>query len=135
MNNGRQVPESPLLWDGQRYSIGFADLEHKLADPQTSLMSLCNPHNPVGKIWDRQTLERGGELCEKHHVTVVSDEIHCDLTAPGCSYTPFASALEVCRRISITCVAPTKAFNLAGPEYRRGRRAQCLCSECRHCCL
>ncbi len=114
VNNGRQVLESPLLWDGQRYSIDFADLEHKLADPQTSLMILCNPHNPVGKIWDRQTLERIGALCEKHHVTVVSDEIHCDLTAPGRSYTPFASASEVCRKISITCVAPTKAFNLAG---------------------
>lgn len=114
VNNGRQVLESPLLWDGQQYSIDFADLEHKLADPQTSLMILCNPHNPVGKIWDRQTLERIGALCEKHHVTVVSDEIHCDLTAPGRSYTPFASASEVCRKISITCVAPTKAFNLAG---------------------
>lgn len=114
LNNGRQVLESPLLWDGQQYSMDFADLEHKLADPQTSLMILCNPHNPVGKIWDKETLARIGALCEKHHVTVISDEIHCDLTAPGCRYTPFAAASEACRRISITCIAPTKAFNLAG---------------------
>lgn len=114
LNNGRQVLESPLLWDGQQYSIDFEDLEHRLADPQTSLMILCNPHNPVGKIWDKETLAKIGALCEKHHVTVISDEIHCDLTAPGCQYTPFAAVSEVCRRISITCVAPTKAFNLAG---------------------
>lgn len=114
LNNGQQVLESPLLWDGQQYRIDFADLEYKLADPQTSLMILCNPHNPVGKIWDKETLSRIGELCEKYHVTVISDEIHCDLTASGCSYTPFAAVSEACRRISITCIAPTKAFNLAG---------------------
>lgn len=114
LNNGRQMLESPLLWDGKQYSIDFADLEHKLADPQTSLMILCNPHNPVGKIWDKETLARIGEMCKRHHVTVISDEIHCDLTAPGCQYTPFAAVSEVCRRISITCISPTKAFNLAG---------------------
>lgn len=114
LNNGRQVLESPLLWDGRQYHINFADLEHKLADPQTTLMILCNPHNPVGKIWDKETLARIGALCKKYHVTVISDEIHCDLTAPGCAYTPFAAASEECRRISVTCIAPTKAFNLAG---------------------
>lgn len=114
LNNGRQVLESPLLWDGRKYSIDFTDLEQKLSGPQTTLMILCNPHNPVGKIWDKETLARIGALCEKHHVTVISDEIHCDLTAPGCQYTPFAAASDVCRRISITCVAPTKAFNIAG---------------------
>ena len=77
-------------------------------------MLLCNPHNPVGKIWSRETLGRIGELCAKHHVLVLSDEIHCDLTDPGCEYIPFASVSEVCRDNSITCVAPTKAFNLAG---------------------
>ncbi len=114
LNNGRQVLQSPLRYEKGNYSIDFADLEEKLADPQTSLMILCNPHNPVGKIWDRDTLARIGELCEKHHVTVLSDEIHCDLTDPGCSYTPFASVSEACRTNSITCIAPTKAFNLAG---------------------
>lgn len=64
------------------YSIDQEDLEEKLADPQTSMLILCNPHNPVGKIWDRETLERIGELCFKHHVLVLSDEIHCDITRP-----------------------------------------------------
>lgn len=114
VNNGRQVLESRLQYDGMQYHINFADLEQKLSDLQTSLMILCNPHNPVGKIWNRETLERIGELCRKHHVIVVSDEIHCDLTDPGCAYIPFASVSEACRENSITCMAPTKAFNLAG---------------------
>lgn len=114
LNHGRQVLESPLLWDGSEYQIDFTDLEQKLADPQTSLMILCNPHNPVGKIWDKETLAHIGALCHKHHVTVISDEIHCDLTAPGHQYVPFAAASEECRNISITCIAPTKTFNLAG---------------------
>ena len=114
LNNGRQVLESPLTYKNGSYEIDFEDLEDKLSDPQTSLMILCNPHNPVGKIWDRETLERIGELCWKHHVIVLSDEIHCDLTDPGCGYVPFASVSEHCRDNSVTCIAPTKAFNLAG---------------------
>jgi cystathionine beta-lyase len=77
-------------------------------------MILCNPHNPVGKIWDRDTLEKIGELCAKHFVTVISDEIHCDLTDPGKEYVPFASVSKTCADISVTCVAPTKTFNIAG---------------------
>lgn len=114
INNGRRVLESPLMYDGEAYDIDFQDLEQKLADPQTTMLILCNPHNPIGKIWSRDTLERIGELCWKHHVLVVSDEIHCDLTAPGRQYVPFASVSEKCRTNSITCIAPTKAFNLAG---------------------
>ncbi len=113
-NNGRNVLESPLVYDGNGYSIDFADLEEKLSLPQTSLMLLCNPHNPVGKIWDRDTLARIGNLAAKHHVLVVSDEIHCDLTDPHREYIPFASVNRECRDNSITCIAPTKAFNLAG---------------------
>ena len=78
------------------------------------LMILCNPHNPIGKIWDRETLSQIGALCKKHHVVVLSDEIHCDLTVPGTEYIPFASVSEDCSDCSITCIAPTKAFNLAG---------------------
>ena len=113
-NNGRRVLESPLSYQQGAYSIDWADLEQKLADPQTTLMLLCNPHNPVGAIWDRETLARIGELCWEHHVLVLSDEIHCDLTDPGYGYTPFASVSDHCRRNSIICVAPTKTFNLAG---------------------
>ncbi len=113
-NNGRNILESPLVYENGVYSIDFEDLEEKLANPQTTLMLLCNPHNPVGKIWDRETLARIGELCARHHVLVLSDEIHCDLTDPGYEYVPFASVSEICRDNSITCFAPTKAFNLAG---------------------
>lgn len=113
-NNGRVILESPLVYDGREYAVDWADLEEKLSDPQTTLMLLCNPHNPVGKIWDRETLARIGELCHKYHVLVLSDEIHCDLADPGCEYIPFASVSDICRDNSITCVAPTKAFNLAG---------------------
>lgn len=114
INNGRRVIECPLVYDGDKYEIDFVDLEKKLSDPQTTLMILCNPHNPVGKIWGRETLAEIGRLCEKHRVTVISDEIHCDLTAPGKEYIPFASVSDTCKNISITCVAPTKAFNIAG---------------------
>lgn len=114
INNGRNVLENKLRLDGEEYHIDFEDLEEKLSNPQTTLMILCNPHNPIGKIWNKETLERIGELCEKHHVLIVSDEIHCDLTKPRSSYTPFASVSEACRLNSITCLAPTKAFNLAG---------------------
>lgn len=113
-NNGRNVLESPLAYDGGEYQIDFTDLEEKLSNPQTTMLILCNPHNPVGKIWDRETLQRIGDMCRRYHVLVLSDEIHCDITKPGQNYTPFASVSENCRCNSITCVAPTKAFNLAG---------------------
>jgi len=114
LNNGCRVLESPLIYKNGRYSMDFDDLEKKLSDPQTTLMILCNPQNPAGKIWDRKTLEKVGDLAKKHGVTVVSDEIHCDITEPGKNYVPFASVSEVCREISVTCIAPTKAFNMAG---------------------
>ncbi len=114
VNNGRNIAESPLRYDGNTYQMDFEDLERKLSDPQTTLMILCNPHNPVGRIWSREELEQVGELCRKYHVIVISDEIHCDLTSPGQEYIPFASVSENCKNTSITCMAPTKAFNLAG---------------------
>ncbi|MBQ5951838.1 MAG: PatB family C-S lyase [Lachnospiraceae bacterium] len=113
-DNGREVLSSRLLETEEGYSIDFADLEEKLADPQTALLFLCNPHNPIGRAWDRETLARIGALCEKHHVTVIADEIHCDVTDPGVDYVPFASVDDTCARISVTAIAPTKAFNLAG---------------------
>ena len=114
VNNGRNVIENPLRYDENGYQMDFEDLERKLSDPQTTLMILCNPHNPVGRIWSREELGQVGELCRKYHVTVISDEIHCDLTSPGKEYIPFASVSESCRNHSITCITPTKAFNLAG---------------------
>lgn len=114
VNNGARVLENPLLYENGSYSVDFDDLEKKLADPQTTLMILCNPHNPVGRIWDRDTLARVGDLAVRYHVTVISDEIHCDVVRPGKGYIPFASVSDNCRACSVTCVAPTKAFNLAG---------------------
>ena len=114
INNGCRVLESPLIYSDRGYSIDFSDLEEKLSNPQTTLMILCNPHNPIGRIWDRETLAHIGQLCAKHHVTVISDEIHCDLTEPGKSYVPFASVSDICRDISITCIAPTKTFSIPG---------------------
>lgn len=114
VNNGRYVLECPLQYENGIYSIDFEALEKKLADPQTTMLIFCNPHNPVGEIWSSETIKKVGELCAKYHVLVVSDEIHCDLTEPGNSYIPFASVSDTCRENSITCIAPTKSFNLAG---------------------
>lgn len=121
LNNGRVPVEIPLSRsvgaDGRiGYSVDFDALEEGLADPQTTLLLFCNPHNPVGKIWDRETLAMVGALCAKHGVTVISDEIHCDITEPGKSYVPFASVNEVNAKITVTCIAPTKAFNCAGMQ-------------------
>jgi cystathionine beta-lyase len=113
-NNGREALECPLYYNGEKYELSYVDLERELADPQTSMMILCNPHNPIGKIWDRETLAEIGEMCKQYHVIVIADEIHCDLTEPGCDYVPFASVSDACRDNSITCIAPTKTFNLAG---------------------
>ncbi len=114
VNNGCRVLESPLKYENGVYSIDWADLEKGLSDPQTSLLILCNPHNPVGRIWTKEELAGIGDLCKKYHVTVVSDEIHCELTEPGLEYTPFAAVNDTCREISVTCVSPSKAFNIAG---------------------
>lgn len=114
VNNGRFPVESPLAFDGEKYSIDFERLEKDLSDPQVSLMILCNPQNPTGNIWSREDLAKIGALCKKHGVTVFSDEIHCDIAEPGKGYVPFASASETCAEISITGIAPTKCFNIAG---------------------
>jgi cystathionine beta-lyase len=113
-NNGRNILECPLDYENGAYSINFEALEKACADPQSTLLILCNPHNPAGILWDRETLARIGAICEQNHVTVLSDEIHCDLTIPGKSYIPFASVSDTCADISVTCIAPTKTFNIAG---------------------
>ena len=114
LNNGCRVIENPLIYENGEYRMDLDDLEKKLADPQTNVMLLCNPQNPAGKIWDKKTLASVGKMAARCGVTVISDEIHCDLTTPGRDYVPFAAASDICREISITCLAPTKAFNLAG---------------------
>lgn len=114
INNGRFVKECPLGFDGKKYFIDFKRLEADLSDEQVSLMILCNPQNPTGNIWQKEELSRIGELCKKYGVIVLSDEIHCDIVRPGKKYVPFASASKTCASISVTCLSPTKCFNLAG---------------------
>jgi len=114
LNNGRFLTENRLIYQDGEYHIDFVDLEQKLSNPQTTMMILCNPHNPVGKVWDKDILNKIGKLCARHMVLVLSDEIHCDLTHPGVDYTPFASVSDICAVNSITCTAPSKTFNLAG---------------------
>ncbi len=114
INNGRRVLESPLICENGRYRMDLEDLEKKMSDPQCRMMLLCNPQNPGGEIWSADTLKRVGELALKHHVLVFSDEIHCDITAPGKEYVPYMSVSDECRNNCITAISPTKAFNIAG---------------------
>lgn len=113
-DNGRRIQENPLIYRDGRYGMDFDDLDIKLSDPDTKLMILCNPHNPSGNIWSMEDLKKVGALCAKHGVTLISDEIHCDLTEPGKGYVPFAAASADFPELGIACIAPTKAFNLAG---------------------
>ena len=113
-NNGRIPLECKLVFDGAKYDIDFDDLESKLADKQTSLMLLCNPHNPGGIVWTKEQLAKIGKLAYENNVVVLSDEIHCDLTDPDVAYTPFASVDDTCKYNSVTCISATKAFNIAG---------------------
>ena len=114
LNSGRNVLSSDLVYEGGEYKIDFSDLESKLKNPQTTLMILCNPHNPVGKLYTKEELAKIGELCHKHGVTVISDEIHSDFVRPGKKLVPFAEASEICSNISVTLVSASKTFNLAG---------------------
>ena len=113
-NNGCEILSSPLLRDRDTYRMDFDDLERKASDPRTRLFLLCNPHNPAGRVWTREELQRAGEICLRHGVTVLSDEIHCELVYPGHTYTPFASLSEEFQRHSVTCISPSKSFNIAG---------------------
>lgn len=113
-NNDCKALSSPLVYADNTYTIDYEDLERKAADPRTTLMILCNPHNPAGRVWTREELTRIGEICIRHNVTVVADEIHCELVMPGHTYTPFASISEEFLQHSVTCVSPSKAFNIAG---------------------
>lgn len=109
----RTLVENPLAFDGKRYTMDFTDLEQKIG-PDVKMLILCSPHNPVGRVWTKEELLRLGELCVKHDVLVVADEIHGDLVRKAYRHTPFASLSESFAQQSITCTAPSKTFNLAG---------------------
>ena len=109
-DNNRKVLENPLIYENGEYRIDFDDLDEKLS--RSKMMILCNPHNPVGKIWSADDLNRIGELCRKHDVVLISDEIHCDLTDPNVKYNPFETSSSYDN--VITCLSPSKSFNIAG---------------------
>ena len=103
---------SPLKFDGKHFIVDWDDFEAKCA--QAKVFLLCNPHNPVGRVWTREELLLMAEICRRNNVFVVSDEIHCELTYPGHDYTPWATLPEQYVKNSVSCISPTKAFNIAG---------------------
>ena len=113
-NNAAQIVSSSLLLEDGRYRMDFADFEKKAADPATTLFILCSPHNPVGRVWTREELTRLGEICLRHNVLVIADEIHADLIYKGVTFTPFAGISEALAQNTVVCTAPSKTFNLAG---------------------
>jgi len=113
-NNGCRMVTSDLVYEDNTYHINFDDLEAKASQPDVKVMILCNPHNPAGRVWTREELTRIGEICLRHDVFVISDEIHCELTFPPYRYTPFASINNDFLMHSATCTSPSKAFNIAG---------------------
>jgi len=114
LNNGRFVLDCPLKYEGNTYEIDFLALENALKDKQCKLMIMCNPHNPVGKIFSKEDLRKVVDLCYKYDVKIISDEIHCDITLPDKKYNPLLSVSEKAKEIGIMLISPTKAFNIAG---------------------
>lgn len=112
--NGRKVVNNPLyLGDDNRYHIDFEDFERKLVEEKIKLFILCSPHNPVGRVWTAEELCHLGDLCVRHHVIVISDEIHADFVFQG-KHQVFAGLKKEYEPISVICTAPSKTFNLAG---------------------
>lgn len=111
---GRKTVDNPLQYDGHRYTIDFEDLEQKAQSAK--LLFLCNPHNPIGQVWSRADLIRLGEICIRYGVLVIADEVHADLVLGDTPHVPFASISEEFASHSVTCVAPSKTFNLAGMQ-------------------
>lgn len=112
--NDRQLVVNPLVLRNGRYEMDFADMERKIVDYHVKMLLLCSPHNPVGRVWTKEELLRVGEICQKHGVLVVSDEIHADFTYAGHTHRVFASVKSEFADFTITCTAPSKTFNLAG---------------------
>ena len=113
-NSGRVVIENNLLYNNGEYTIDFDDLAQKAADPKVKLLIICNPHNPVGRVWKSEELQSIGDICLQHNVVIISDEIHADLVLAENHHIPFASLGEKYSLNSVTLSSPTKSFNLAG---------------------
>ena len=136
LRNKRTLVENPLVLKDGHYEMALEDLEQKVLDEHVKLMILCNPHNPVGRVWTREELTALADICLRHHVYVISDEIHGDFVWRGHEQTPYASISEEACLHSMMCTAPSKTFNLAGmatsnlfipdPEMRRKFRSELL---------
>lgn len=114
--NRRRIVKNPLIKTESSYLIDFDDLENKAKDPNNKILLFCSPHNPVGRVWTKDELERVGEICLRNNVLIISDEIHFDLIMPGYHHTVFASLSEEFADQCIVCTAPSKTFNLAGMQ-------------------
>lgn len=111
--NGRKIITNNLKLENNKYVMDFEDLEKKI-DPSVKMMILCNPHNPIGRVWSYEELKKLGEICLKHNIIIISDEIHSDIIYEGYKHTPIATISEELSEITITCMAPSKTFNIAG---------------------
>ena len=111
-DNGRRLLRNPLVADGGRYRMDVDDLERRI-DARTRLLILCSPHNPVGRVWTREELDALGEVCVRHDLIVLSDEIHMDLALPGHRHVPLATVSPALADRTVTLLAPSKTFNVA----------------------
>ena len=114
VNNGRKLVYNPLIEKEGDWFMDFEDLERKVKDPDNKLLILSNPHNPVGRVWTKEELEKIADICLNNGIIILSDEIHEDLTMPGYTHYPIAVLSEVIGDITVTCTAPSKSFNIAG---------------------
>jgi len=114
LNNGTHIANNPLLEGNGTYEIDFDGFERLSRDPRSTFFIFCSPHNPVGRVWSPEEQERMGKICADNGVVVFADELHCDLVMPGHRHTPFGSLSAACRDNSVTVIAPSKTFNLAG---------------------
>ncbi len=117
-NNDRELVQNELVYreEEKRYYIDFEDFEQKAKDPALKMVILSNPHNPVGRAWNKEELEKMGRICVDHDVIIISDDIHFDLMLNGNQYIPIASLSEEFKQQTVTCIAPSKTFNLAGMQ-------------------
>ena len=123
-NNGCEVLETALLRVGDSFEVDWEDFETKCSDEKTTVFLLCNPHNPCGRVWTPKELALMNDICLRHGVKVVSDEIHCELVMPGYRFQPFAAVSEACRENSVILNSPSKSFNIAGLQT-----ANIICSQ------
>ncbi len=112
--NGRNLVISDLVRNGSRYEIDFDDMERKIIENNVKMFVLCNPHNPVGRVWTREELLKIGDICLRNNVLIVSDEIHADFIYSGKKHIPIASLSDELNKITVTCTSATKTFNIAG---------------------